>query len=159
MKYVEQKLCVLCEFKQKASKLKNAKKWTIWHECKLSFPPNATCHGIANKLFKISKLDMIDIAEGLVAAKVAQGLRVPAGRRAPALGPGYPGLLEPRWRRHPDTLATAVTRPYSTWLLRLGLHQNKRIHLPNAKKSDTTQTKDKICDWRNHSCYPTESVK
>ena len=68
-------------------------------------------------------------------------------------------LVQEVWgNQDPDQLATAVTRPYSTWLLPLGLHQNKSIHLPNAKKSDTTQTKDKICDWRNHPCYPEESV-
>ena len=42
------------------------------------------------------------LAEGLVAAKVAQGLRLPAGRRAPALGPGYPGLLEPKSAKQMD---------------------------------------------------------
>ena len=42
------------------------------------------------------------LAEGLVAAKVAQGLRLPAGRRAPALGPGYPGLLEPKSAQQMD---------------------------------------------------------
>ena len=44
------------------------------------------------------------LAEGLVAAKVTQGLRLPAGRRAPALGPGYPGLLEPMYAQQMDRL-------------------------------------------------------
>ena len=75
---------------------------------------------------------------------------------------GYPGLLEPKsaqqmdrpgfgWRRRPDSLATAVTRPYPTWFLSLGLHQNKRLHLPNAKRSDTTQTKDHSNLWLKKS--------
>ena len=47
-------------------------------------------------------IEMCSLAEGLVAAKVAQGLRLPAGRRAPALGPGFPGLLEPKSAQQMD---------------------------------------------------------
>ena len=50
---------------------------------------------------KLSLMDCI-LEFSLVAAKVAQGLRLPAGRRAPALGPGYPGLLEPKSAQQMD---------------------------------------------------------
>ena len=52
----------------------------------------------------VDKLSLMDcnLEFNLVAAKVTQGLRFQAGRRAPALGPGYPGLLEPKSAQQMD---------------------------------------------------------
>ena len=47
-------------------------------------------------------IEIMVLAEGLVAAKVAQGLCLPAGRRNPTLGPGYLGLLEPKSAQQMD---------------------------------------------------------
>ena len=54
--------------------------------------------------FVVDNLSLMDciLEFNLGAAKVAQGLRLPAGLRAPALGPGYPGLLEPKSAQQMD---------------------------------------------------------
>ena len=52
----------------------------------------------------VDKLSLMDcnLEFNLVAAKVTQGLRYKAGRRDPTLGPGYPGLLEPKSAQQMD---------------------------------------------------------
>ena len=52
----------------------------------------------------VDKLSLINynLEFNLVAAKVTQGLRFQAGRRAPALGLGYLGLLEPKSAQQMD---------------------------------------------------------